>query len=188
MTPPASPLRRQVGAGLVAGVVSLLAAGCGYTARPGLATHLKTIYVKPFLNRIDLTQLSTDYSLFPIYRHGMENDITSQVINRYQFTGLLRPARLEKADSRLEGELLEFRREALRFDEAQKVEEWRLSIVVRLRFYDLHTNTVLWEDGRFIGDTTYFVAGVNAESESVALQRAIEDLARRIVERTVENW
>src|SRR3989338_11434455 len=76
--------------------------GCGYTTRPGLASHLKTVYVKPFVNKIDLTRLATNQQQFPNYRHGMEGDITNAVINRYQFTGLLRPARAEKADCRLE--------------------------------------------------------------------------------------
>ena len=166
----------------------LLLSSCGYTTRPGLATHLKTVYVKPFVNKIDLTQLATNQQQFPIYRHGMEVDLTNAVINRYQFTGLLRPARAEKADCRLEGELLEFRRDALRYDASQQVEEWRLNIVVNLKFIDQTTNTVLWEERGFTGDTTYFALGASAESETSALSRARTDLARRIVERSVESW
>ena len=118
----------------------------------------------------------------------MEVDLTNAVINRYQFTGLLRPARLEKADCRLEGELVEFRRDALRYDASQQVEEWRLNIVVNLKFIDQTTNTVLWEEQGFTGDTTYFATGASAETEATALSRARTDLARRIVERSVESW
>ncbi|MBI4004463.1 MAG: hypothetical protein HY353_05515 [Candidatus Omnitrophica bacterium] len=173
---------------LLPSIFYLLISGCGYTTRPGLASHLKTIYVKPFVNKIDLTVLPTNQQQFPIYRHGMEVDLTNEVINRYQFTGLLRPARAERADCRLEGELLEFRRDPLRFDASQQVEEWRLNIVVNLRFIDQTTNTVLWEESRLTGDTTYFATGANAESETSALSRARTDLARRIVERSVESW
>lgn len=163
-------------------------AGCGYTTRPGLAPHLKTVYVKPFVNKIDVTQLTTSDGRFPIYRHRMEVDLTNAVISRYQFTGLLRPATAERADCRLDGELVEFRRDALRYTASQQVEEWRLNVVVNLRFVDQTTQTVLWEESRFTGDTTYFALGANAESESAALDRAITDLARRIVERSVEDW
>ena len=173
---------------LLPSIFCLLTTGCGYTTRPGLASHLKTVYVKPFVNKIDLTQLATNQQQFPIYRHGMEVDLTNAVINRYQFTGLLRPARAEKADCRLEGELLEFRRDALRYDASQQVEEWRLNIVVNLQFIDQTTNTVLWEEQGFTGDTTYFALGASAESETSALSRARTDLARRIVERSVESW
>ena len=162
--------------------------GCGYTTRPGLAPHLKTIYVKPFVNKIDLTALTTNQQQFPLYRHRMEVDITNAAISRYQFTGLLRPASLDRADCRLEGELVDFRRDALRYNASQQVEEWRLNLVVNLRFYNQTTKTLMWEESGFTGDTTYFALGANAESEASALDRAVTDLARRIVERSVENW
>ncbi len=176
-----------VGLMTVSAVASLLS-GCGYTTRPGLASYLKTIYVQPFKNSIDVTQITADAEQFPLYRHGMEADITSAVINRFQFTGLLRPAGPNDSDSRLEGELVEFRRDALRYNASEQVEEWRLNIVVNVAFYDLHSNTLMWQEDRFTGDTTYFALGANAESEAQALDRAVQDIARRIVERTVESW
>lgn len=172
---------------LTSGSVLLLSA-CGYTTRPGLASQYRTIYVKPFVNKIDVTQLSTGYERFPVYRHRMEVDLTNEVLNRFQFTGLMRPASPDRADTRLEGELAAFRRDALRYDASQQVEEWRLNIVVNLRFIDQATGLPIWEETGYTGDTTYFATGANAESEASALDRAITDLARRIVERTVENW
>ncbi len=166
----------------------LVLSGCGYSARAGIASHLRTIYVKPFINRIDVTQLTTGNERFPIYRHRMEVDLTNAIISRYQFTGLLRPATQERANCRLEGELVEFRRDALRYNASQQVEEWRLNVVVNLKFVDQTTNTLLWEEDHFTGDTTYFTLGAKVESETAALDRALTDLARRIVERTVENW
>ena len=184
----ASGIRHQVLIGLWSVVCGLLSCGCGYTTRPGLASHLRTVYVKPFTNKIDVTRLTTGNERFPIYRHGMEVDLTRAVIDRYQFTGLLRPSSAERADCRLEGEIVDFRRDALRYNASQQVEEWRLNIVVNLRFTDQTTHTVMWEEAQFTGDTTYFAIGAKAESEATALDRAITDLARRIVERTVENW
>ena len=54
---------------------------------------MRTVYSKPFINKIDITQLGMNVREFPIYRHGMETDLTDAVIRRYQFTGLLRPDR-----------------------------------------------------------------------------------------------
>ena len=166
----------------------VLVSGCGYSTRPGLASNLRTIYVKPFTNKIDLTQLNTSDNRFPLYRHGMEVDLTSAVIQRFQFTGLMRPTQPERADVRLEGELLQFRRDALRYNASQQVEEWRLNVVVNLRLIDQRTQQLLWEEQGFTGDATYFALGALAESEPGALNRAITDLAKRIVERTVEEW
>ena len=173
---------------LLSTVGCLLLSGCGYTTRPGLPSYLRTVYVKPFVNTIDLTQLTNDYQHFPVYRPGMESDVTNAVIRRFQFTGLMRIASPDKADSRLEGELVEFRRDALRYDASQNVEEWRLSVVVNVRFHDHHLNQLVWDESRLTGDATYFATGANAESEASALDRAVQDLARRVVERTVENW
>ena len=125
-------------AGLSALVLGLLVVGCGYTTRPGLAPNLKTVYIQPFVNKIDVTRLTSGNERFPIYRHQMEVDISRAVVN--------------------------------------------------LRFINQTTGEVLWEEPSFIGDTTYFAVGPNAESESRALDRAITDLARRIVERAVESW
>ncbi len=169
--------------------VAWASAGCGYTARPGLPSHLRTVYVKPFVNKIDMTSLGDNFQRFPAYQHAMESDITTAVINRFQFTGLLRPASAQAADSRLEGELMQFRREALRYNASQQVEEWRLSVVVNVRFYDRHNkDLLLWDEEGLTGDTTYFALGSNAEAEATAADRAIKDVARRVVERTVENW
>lgn len=178
-------IQRRIWTCVIGGV---FVAGCGYTTRPGLPSNFKTVYVKPFVNKIDITQIQTGYQNFPIYRPAMETDITRAVIKRFQFTGLLRPASPEKADTRVEGELVEFRRDALRYTASQQVEEWRLNVVVDLRFYDQSTNLPLWEESRFTGDATYFSTGPNAQTEAAALDKAIDDLARRVVERSVESW
>ena len=178
-----TPRLLLIGIGLLLG-----GSGCGYSARPGLASHLKTVYVKPFTNQIDITRLTSGNEQFPLYRHQMEVDLTNEVIDRYQFTGLLRPTQADRADCRLEGDLMDFHRDALRYSAGGDIEEWRLNIAVRLKFYDQTLNTPLWEEERLVGDTTYFATGPNAKSEAAALDLAITDLARRIVERSVENW
>jgi hypothetical protein len=101
---------------------------------------------------------------------------------------LLRPAGPSQADARVEGQLVEFRRDPLRFNASQQVEEWRLSVVVNVWFYDQHANILMWEEGGLTGDATYFALGGQAESENAALDRAVQDLARRVVERVVESW
>ena len=184
-----STSNRKVNSSLLAvGCWLLAVGGCGYTTRPGLPSNIRTVYSKPFANKIDVTLLSTSDGRFPVYRHRMEVDITNAVITRFQFTGLLRPTNLQHADLRLEGEVVDFRRDALRYNTNQQVEEWRLNLVVNLRCYNQATQELAWEENRFTGDTTYFATGANSESETAALDRAVTDLARRIVERTVENW
>ena len=176
----------------IAGVVLVAAAGvsagCGYTTHSALPGNLRTVFVKPFVNRIDITAEVTDLSRFKIYRPLLESQISNAIIARYQADGNLRVATPQRADAILTGELVDFRREALRYDTGRNVEEYRLSVVVNLELRNARTNEVLWTEENFIGDATFFVTGGLAEVEPPALDRAVKDLARRVVERTVENW
>ena len=50
------------------------------------------------------------------------------------------------------------------------------------------TGTLMWKEKGFAGETTYMTAGPLAKSDDDATTVAVDDLARRIVERTVEAW
>jgi hypothetical protein len=68
------------------------------------------------------------------------------------------------------------------------VDEYRINVVARIRLWDNKENRLIWEDNYITGDNSYFITGVFAKSEDTATNNAISDLARRIVERTVEQW
>jgi hypothetical protein len=173
---------------LLSVVCCLPSAGCGYTTRTGLASHIRSVYVKPFTNKIDMTNPGSRYQSFPVYSHALEVDITNALINQFQINGLLRPVELSQADVRIEGDLVEFRQDALRFSNSNEIEQWRLNVVANVRLYDVSSNEMLWAEDRITGDHDYITIGPNAETEASALQKAIQDLARRVVERTVESW
>ena len=92
------------------------------------------------------------------------------------------------ADLALKGELVEFRRDALRYTNNDEVDEYRINIVVNLSLWDKKNDKLSWEEKNFTGSATYFVTGAQAKSEEQAVQDAIKDLSRRIVERVVEQW
>ncbi|MEA3306017.1 MAG: LPS assembly lipoprotein LptE, partial [Candidatus Omnitrophota bacterium] len=94
----------------------------------------------------------------------------------------------ENADLILKGELMDYRQEALRYDTSDNVEEYRIKIAVNIELIDTSDDEVLWKEAGYIGEETYKTAGRFAVSEDTAREEAIKDLARRIVERTVENW
>ena len=163
--------------------------GCGYTTRSMISNKYKTIYVAPFVNKVDITQEAYYANKYRIYRPGLETDITRAVNNKYLFDGNLRPAKEEAADLVLKGELVEFRKDPLRYeDNNEDVAEYRVNVIVNLTLLDKKNNEEVWQEGSFTGDTTYFTSGTQAKSEETAIIDAINDLARRIVERTVEEW
>jgi hypothetical protein len=162
--------------------------GCGYTTRSLIVDKYRTIYIQPFVNKVDISNEGYQGNKYRIYRPTLETDITQSVVNKYLFDGNLRPISNEEADLVLKGELVEFRRDPLRYDDNDTVTEYRLNIVVNLSLLDKKENKILWKEDNFTGDTTYFTTGSNAKTEGVAVSDALSDLSRRIVERTVEQW
>ncbi|MCK9430362.1 MAG: LPS assembly lipoprotein LptE [Candidatus Omnitrophica bacterium] len=171
--------------------------GCGYTTRSMLYGKYSTIYITPFLNKVDVIQESYSANKYRIYRPMLETDITKKVINRYLFDGNLKPVKEDQADLVLKGELIEYRKDPLSYtSDSEDVTEYRINIYVNLKLWDKKENKIMWEENNFNGNYSYFVKNstinpgnnVVVVSEGAAVNSAVEDLARRIVERTVEQW
>ena len=163
-------------------------AGCGYTTRSMISDKFRTIYVIPFVNKVDITQESYVANKYRIYRPKLETDITKSVINKYLFDGNLRPVKEESADLILKGELIDYRKDPLRYDDNNEVTEYRINLVVNINLWDKKENKQIWQENGFTGSSTYFTTGTQAKSEDAAVNDALSDLSRRIVERTVEQW
>ena len=171
---------------------AFLLAGCGYTTRSMISNKYRTIYITPFVNKIDITKETDVQNKYKIYKPLLETDITKAVSNKYLFDGNLKPVKKEAADLILKGELVEFMRDPVRYSDNNEVEEYRLSLRVNIAMWDTKENKLVWEEVNFTGETTYFTSFYPAASErkdeGVAINDAVTDLARRIVERTVEQW
>lgn len=166
--------------------------GCGYTTRSMISDKFRTIYITPFVNKIDITREADVASKYRIYKPLIETDVTKAVTNKFLFDGNLRPVKQGNADLVFKGEVVEFRRDPVRYTDSDEVEEYRINVVVNISLWDSKENKVLWEENNFTGDSTYFTsfapATVEKKSDDAAISDAIADLARRIVERTVEQW
>lgn len=165
-----------------------LVLGCGYTTGSLLPSHLKTIYVDNFANKIDISREPSDKYGYEMYRSGMESDITKAVINKFIFDGNLSIVRSEEADLILTGELINYTKEPLRYDTSDNVEEYRVLVSVNMELKDTTTGKSMWKENGFTGESTYWITGPVAKSENSAVQAAIDDLADRIVEKTTEGW
>ncbi|MDD5464782.1 MAG: LPS assembly lipoprotein LptE [Candidatus Omnitrophica bacterium] len=177
-------------------LLTAVLAGCGYTSRSMISGKYRTIYIAPFLNKVDITQEAYSANKYRIYRPMLETDITKKVINKYLFDGNLKPIKEDLADLALKGELIEYRKDPLSYTaNGEDVTEYRINIYVNLSLWDKKENKLVWEEKNFNGNYSYFVrtstinpGNVVVVSEDTAVTNAIEDLARRIVERTVEQW
>lgn len=158
--------------------------GCGYTTRTTLPKNIKTVHVEPMKNKIDYTTGTGRNIYLPL----LEVKSRNAIIDRFLFDGNLKIAKPHLADLILKGELTGYQRSPLRYTDNDDVEEYRVHIIVSFTLTNTKTEDIAWEEPGFVGEATYFVTGPNATSEDSAVEEAILDLARRIVERTIEDW
>lgn len=150
-----------------------LICGCGYRVGSLLPADIKTIAVPMFINDTPEPEL--------------EAIITNGIIREFIADGTLKVVEEKNADTILLGEIIDYRREPLRFTKTEVTREYRLIIAVKLTFKDLRRNEVIWENPRVEGGTTFFVGTSLPESERLALPDAIKLLAHRVVEKVVEG-
>ena len=137
-------------------LISILAvSGCGYTTSSLLPARLKTIYVENFKNSINVTAEQSELRMYRGYRPGMETEITKAVIDRFMFDGNLKIAPEEKADLILKSELIDYKRDSLRYDANDNVEEYRIKLIVNIKLEEASGGTVLWTEKGFAGEATY---------------------------------
>lgn len=165
-------------------LAGILIAGCGYTTKSTLPAHLRSIYIEPFVNQVDYANQNRRDLYLPL----LEVDVRNAIIDRFLFNGYLRIAKKETADLILKGELVNFDRGELRETDDEVVEEYRIYVTVNIALWDTKKQAYMWQINNFVGEAEYFVTGPNAKSEQAALDDALKDLARRVVEQTLEYW
>ncbi len=166
---------------LVVSLLPVLSSGCGYTQKSVLPQNIKTIYVETVKNKIPIENV---YAYVP----GLEMMSTNAIIRRFQRDGNLRVVTRDKADAILQSDLISFDQEGVRFSNLEQVSEYRLFVVVAMRLVDAKTGRVIWEEPNFSGDSEYFVSSVKSVAREEAAQRAVNRLARNVVDRVVEDW
>lgn len=160
-------------------------AGCGYTTGSLLPPKYRKIAIQPFVNKVNnLDETSGNV----LYVPALETNVRTAIIDRFLFDGNLHIVEPDKADLVLSGDLIGLAQDDLRQDVNQNVQEYQIRVIVSLTMTDRTTGKVLWKEPSFTGETTYFLTGTQASTQSAAIDAALTDLATRVVERTVENW
>lgn len=168
--------------------IACLLGGCGYTTGSLLPAHIKNIYVENFINKIPITEEVSDRNRYKTYRPRLELDITEAVIDKYIFDGHLKISQKQDADVVLEAELLDFKREPTKYGDNDTIEQYRIAIIVNIKLKEAKTGKFLWQENSFAGSDYYYTTGTQVKTEDAAVTDAIDDLARRVVERTIEVW
>ena len=162
-------------------------AGCGYTTRAILPEGVGTIHPAVFENNIGITKEVSSKDKYEVYRPNLEVDLRDAIVERIFLDGHLKVSSMEYADAILEGQIIEYRKDPLRYQN-EDVTEYRISLVCDVVLKSAKGSKVFLEEKSITGDTTYFTSGSLQKSETDALKDAMSDLARRVVHRIVENW
>jgi hypothetical protein len=163
--------RTATAAGLALLLVAL--AGCPYGFSSSLLPgHIKSVSVPLFENRTDRGQLST----------ALADSLTEAFIDNHT----LKVVGEKAADSQLEGTIVEYRRTPFTVGADEQVLEYRVEIVLEIRFVDLRKNSILWEKERMGQWDTY--SFVNGETEELGIGRVLTKLVKDILNGTIEGW
>jgi hypothetical protein len=162
--------------------------GCGYTTGSLLPANYKNIYIENFANKIPITDEISDMHRYKTYRPLLEVDVTQAIIDKFIFDGHLRVTQKKDADIILTGALVDFRREPTKYGYDDNIDQYRMAILIDMEATDTETGKVMWSENNFAGSDYYFTTGAQQKSEDSAITAALGDLARRVVERTIEVW
>jgi outer membrane lipopolysaccharide assembly protein LptE/RlpB len=155
----------------------LLASGCGYSLRGNLPEHLQTVAVPMFQNR----------TLVP----AVENFMTTAVLNAFSTNGRLRVVGVNEADAILDGEITSYSLQAISYDAAANVTQYRLTLTLNLAFRDVRRNRVLLQRRGYSDRVDFAIPGTVAETiaaAETALQRVSTEIARSVVSFVIEEF
>jgi outer membrane lipopolysaccharide assembly protein LptE/RlpB len=162
---------------VVLALVAVAVSGCGYSLRGHLPDHIQTIAVPIFVNR---TQ-----------EPALDSFITRAVVEAFSTNGRLRLAKIEDADSILEGEITSYAVDSIAFDRNANVQLYRLRVTLNLTMRDLRRNTVLFREANFSEKSDFRVRGAVSQTiarEETALRQAAVDIARAVVSLAVHRF
>lgn len=144
------------------------------------------IFIAPTLNKINITGESQRYSTYTSYPRLIENRFTNELINKFNIDGHLKVVSVEDGALKLTSEVTQYTREALRYTGTEDVNEQRLRLYVLIKLVDSDGKEIKKKE--IVGESSFFLSGPNAKSESQAQELLIADTARRTIEAVIEEW
>jgi Lipopolysaccharide-assembly len=171
-------MRRRFNLGAAA--ILTFCCGCGYTVGNGFAPDVKTVSVPIFEN--------------DTYRRGIEYQLTEAVQKEIQKRTPYRLAKGANADTRLTGRIIQTRKDVLGENADDDPRQLQFSIMVRVTWENLRTGEVLAQQEVPVSPeaipliSSAQFAPELGQSQATALQTAIDNMARHIVNMMETPW
>lgn len=169
-------MRRLISIALASFVLLAAMVACGtYTFNPNIPGHIKTVAIPLAKNP-------------RTFKYGAERTLTTALVDEFVRDGTLDITDEGDADSKLTVEIVNYKKEAVGYDVQEIVNKYNLAMVISVTFIDLTTGQVLFQEPNFYDAVQYYALGSQAETEDEALQRLCEDIAVKVVNRTMQGW
>jgi outer membrane lipopolysaccharide assembly protein LptE/RlpB len=151
--------------------VLALLTGCGVYSFSGSGlTGIRSVAVPQFENRT--------------VEYGIQEDLTAAVIDQLIADNTLKVVALADADAVLRGEIIDYKRVAYTYDKSDNVQEYKVNITVSFALEKKDGKVVLNRNGLL----DYGIYSASDESEIEGKARAVDKLARDIVDETTKSW
>lgn len=156
--------------------VFLLEACGAYNPAPALLpAHIRAISVSMIINET------------PIF--GIDDDLDRILRDEFIRDGRLEITNDAESDGSVEAVITRYILEPLTYDENHVVEEYKLWVLLDLRFIDRVQNKILWEEKNLEGFHRFFVqTKPGGLTEEEARDYVWDNLSRDIVKRTIEGF
>ena len=159
--------------------VACLAAGlsaCGYSTTSRTAKDIKSIYVPFFENKTA--------------EPNLEISVTERIIDNLVRDNTLKVVGENSADAILDGEIVGFKDLPFSFNQDLNAEEYHIVVTVVLTLFNRRTNEPIWERKNFVGDGSYFLEQVDANTRTRddAVEECVREITERILNLPVLDW
>jgi hypothetical protein len=154
----------------------LLGSGCTYSfTGSNLPAHVKTVAIPNFGNE----------TLEP----GLDQEITTVVIDRFIKDGRLKLASEGKASCRLSGRVVKYENRVNNYAPDESPRDYIVVVAVAMTLRDMVKNRDLWKDDALTRTAVYVPgAATGLGSEQDARADAVRALAGDMITRTMEPW
>lgn len=150
--------------------------GCSYSVYSNTYPHLKKVRIAAFENRSASFEIG--------------ENIFSGLNLQFRNDGRLKPV-TQDPDCLIEGVILSFDENIHSYDVNNKIQDYRLTLVMSINFTDLSKNETIWENRALSLSQTYAV-GQSGTSKNKSREEAtdalIKDLFNTIIQNSLERW
>lgn len=164
---------------IIIGALLLPLAGCGYKMHSDY--HWQSLY------RQDVRTVAVPIFQSTSYQRGVEFQLTKALVNQLELHTPYKVVPRERADTILEGEIVEVKVDTLSNDTHAAIpQEQLLDVTVNFVWKDLRTGRILAERRGFEQTASYFPT--LGEGRATGTQDATEKLALAIVQEMQMDW